>query len=194
MPKDDGNFWGWLLLAFLGYLIIEAKDRPSREEGMKKVILSQATLPEIRRRVAKLTKGCYMNEICRIERIYRFVADQIDYMPDPWNEDYFADALETIYIGAGDCDCKSILLATLLRANGFKVALNFTPDHVLVEVYVTPNYVAQIPKNAYRRPVPETGGEWILLESTVAGAQIGWVDSELYQKYLSSGKERRIEI
>jgi hypothetical protein len=194
MPKNDGKFLGWLLLGLLGYGVIKATARLSIEEGMKKAILSQATLPEIRKVVAELTKGCGMDEICRIEKIYRFVVDQIDYMPDPWDEDYFAEALETIYVGAGDCDCKCILLATLLRANGFRVAFDFTPGHVLVEAYVKPNYVTQIPTEAYARPDPEAGGVWILLESTAAGAQIGWVSDELYVRYLSSVEEIRFEI
>ncbi len=194
MPKDDEKLLGLLLLSLVGYGVKKAMERPSLEKGMKKTIMSDATLPEIRRIAAQLTEGCNMNEICRIEKIYRFVAEQIDYMPDPWDEDYFADALETIYVGAGDCDCKSILLATLLRANGFRVALVFVPVHVFVEAYVSPNYIAQIPTNAYTREIPEENGRWILLESTAAGAEIGWVGDELYRQYLSRGKERRIEI
>lgn len=194
MPKNDGNILGWLLLGVLGYGVIKALEESSPEERMKKAILSQCTLFEIRNVAAQLTKGCDMDEICRIGNIYRYVADQIDYMPDPWDEEHFADALETIYVGAGDCDCKSILLATLLRANGFRVALVFIPGHVFVEVYVNQNYVAQIPTNAYYRSDPENGGVWIPLESTAAGAQIGWVPDELYRQYLSSGKETIFEI
>lgn len=191
--KNDNSFLGWLLLGILGFgLLTTAK--PSITEIMKKTITSHATLPEIRKIANELTQDCNMNEICRIERIYRYVADQYNYMPDPWNEDLFSNALETIYVGAGDCDCKSILLATLLRANGFPVALVFTPGHVLVEAYVSPDYLNEIPTDAYRRPDLEIGGEWILLESTVEGAPIGYVDFEFFQTQLSRGDEQRIEI
>jgi len=182
-----------MLLGVLGYLMIKGKEKISVEEAMRGAISSHAILPEIRRKAAELTKYCDNNEIRRIERIYRFVADQIGYMPDPWDEEYFANALETLYVGAGDCDCKCILLATLLRANGFKVAIDLIPEHVLVEVYVTADYVDQMPSGC-RRPDPESGGEWILLESTAVGAEIGWVSNELFETYLSRGRETRFEI
>lgn len=195
MSNDDDKFWGWLLLGVLGsFGLVKAIEWSSVEERMKRAIMSQARLPEVRRRAAELIRGCRMDEICRVERIYRFVADQVDYMPDPWNEEHFAEALETIYVGAGDCDCKCILLATLLRANGFRVALDFIPGHVLVEAHVSASFVAQIPPGGYVRPDPTTGGGWILLESTGAGAQIGWVSDEVYHQYLARGEERRVEI
>jgi len=195
MSNDGDKFWGWLLLGVLGFFgLAKMSDWSSMKERMKRAIVSQARLPDVRRRAAELTKGCQMDEICRVERLYRFVADQVDYMPDPWNEEHFAEALETIYVGAGDCDCKCILLATLLRANGFRVAFDFVPGHVLVEAHLSASFVDQIPPGGYARPDPTTGGRWILLESTAAGAQIGWVSDELYREYLAGGQERRVEI
>ena len=93
-----------------------------------------------------------------IRRLHAFVRDRIRYVGDIAGVETLHTPRQILAQRAGDCDDKSLLLATLLESIGHKtrfVAVGYgaTPSHVLVETRV--------------------GSKWIPLETTEAVAA-GW--------------------
>jgi hypothetical protein len=90
-----------------------------------------------------------------IESLFIYVRDSIAYRLDPINTERLQDAQQTLNTGAGDCDDKCILLASLLAALGHvprfvaqsSDGLEF--DHVYVQVLI--------------------GGQWLNLDPTADG-------------------------
>lgn len=79
-----------------------------------------------------LAEGCRSaDHLCESSSILRFVTDEIAYRSDPrGGDDYVKSPQETLAAGAGDCEDKSILMASLLEALGNRTFLVFTRDHV----------------------------------------------------------------
>lgn len=86
------------------------------------------------------------------KRLHAFVRDQIRYVRDTDNVELLHDPATLLAIGAGDCDDKAILLASLLGSIGHPtrfIAVAFEPDrysHVWLQDYL--------------------GGRWVDLEPT----------------------------
>lgn len=74
--------------------------------------------------------------------LHRFVRDNIRYLRDIRGVETLQTPEKTLQFKSGDCDDKSVLLASLLESIGHKtrfVAVGFSPDtyaHVYVEVYI----------------------------------------------------------
>ncbi len=94
-----------------------------------------------------------------IRDLHHFVRDKIRYIKDIRGIETLATPEKTLEIGQGDCDDKSVLLATLLESIGHPsrfVAVGFKPgiySHVLVESKI--------------------GNRWIALETTEP-VSTGW--------------------
>lgn len=94
-----------------------------------------------------------------IRNLHQFVRDKIRYVKDIRGIETVAQPQVTLELEQGDCDDKSVLLATLLEAIGHPtrfVAIGFKPgnySHVLVETKV--------------------GDKWIPLETTEP-VSVGW--------------------
>lgn len=75
-----------------------------------------------------------------IAALFSFVRDRVRYVRDPVGVELVHDALNTLRVGAGDCDDKAVLLASLLQSIGHKtrfkvVALRLGDfHHVLLDV------------------------------------------------------------
>jgi len=98
----------------------------------------------------------WLNEL---KILHRFVRDKIRYVRDIKGVETVQTPDVTLSIGSGDCDDKSVLLASLLESIGHPtrfVAVGFEPDdfvHVLVETRI--------------------GTAWIPAETTEP-VEIGW--------------------
>lgn len=68
----------------------------------------------------------HMQEI--IKDLLEWVDCNITYVSE--GGEWFKPALHTLIVGGGDCDCRAILLCSLLRSLGFKTYLGFLPNHV----------------------------------------------------------------
>jgi hypothetical protein len=85
-------------------------------------------------------------------RLHAFVRDQIRYVRDTDGVELLHDPATVLQIGAGDCDDKAILLASLLGSIGHPtrfIAVAFEPgrfSHVWLQDYI--------------------GGRWVDLETT----------------------------
>lgn len=82
-----------------------------------------------------------------VEALFRFVRDRIRYVMDPNDVEYLSTPSRLIEMGAGDCDDKATLLASLLESIGHPsrfVAVGFEPGaltHVYVEARIGPDWV-----------------------------------------------------
>ncbi len=101
-----------------------------------------------------------------IEVIFKFVRDEIKYRKDPYRVEMFQSPVRTLkdYLkgyGAGDCDDKAILAASMLSSIGYKVRLVLMNPrggaytHVICEVF---------------HPIEK---RWIPLETTLK-VPLGW--------------------
>jgi len=95
-----------------------------------------------------------------IRVLHNFVRDSIRYVRDVRGVETVQDAEATLRLQAGDCDDKSVLLASMLEALGFRTrfrAVGFKPGH-------------------YQHVFPEVlfDGFWLALETTEPVSP-GWI-------------------
>lgn len=119
----------------------------------------KVTLP-VRQLAVRLTNGIQQKDFTgEVVALHRFVRDEIRYVKDIDGVETLHDAERILKYGAGDCDDKSILLASLLEAIGHRtrlVAVALKPGrycHVFVETLI--------------------GRKWVPLEATEP-VEIGW--------------------
>lgn len=194
--SKDGSSWFWgLLIGSIGTYIVLNDTKPNPKkindplEKMKDMVQIFKTNPQIRGFTATLIKECRpLDQISHINKIFRFVSDQIAYMNDPHGMDYFSTPLETLEIMAGDCDCKAILLATLLEACGNKTRFVMIPRHVFVEVAINKLNIRKIPIYWFKRPTRDLW--WVPLDSTASGVPSGRIDINRYKEAIASGQVR----
>lgn len=109
----------------------------------------------------------YMREA---DALQRFVRDAIRYLRDPVNLELVQAPQRTLEIGAGDCDDKATLLASMLLATGKParfLALGFKGgplSHVLVEM--------------------KSGNRWIPMETILPGKPMGWMPPNATSRYV----------
>lgn len=116
-------------------------------------------LLHVRRLALELVSDAAPNDdIGEVRRLWQFVRDGIRYVRDVHNLDTLQSPRLTLELLQGDCDDKSLLLASLLESLGYatRFAVSATSprgsyNHVYVEAFV--------PKL----------GRWIPLESSIAG-------------------------
>ena len=86
-------------------------------------------------RIASEHPGTY--NIWQVFELYEFVKENISYVSDPSNVvNYWASPNETLSIGGGDCEDKSLLLGAFISSVGGTCRLYFTEDHAFCAVYI----------------------------------------------------------
>jgi len=96
-------------------------------------ILRRVTIQATRRLPQKDKRG-------ELAALFDFVQNRIRYINDPRGIETLQTPLETLQLGAGDCDDKAMLLATLAELAGYAtrfVAIGNDPErfsHVYIEV------------------------------------------------------------
>lgn len=108
----------------------------------------------------------------------QFVRDTIAYVPDPRDVEMLQTPPQTLSIGTGDCDDKSILVACLLETIGFTTRFMAVGglgaewanggDDWCGSPDSTPPYSHVLAQ------VRMGGNSWLCLETIVAGAVPGW--------------------
>jgi len=139
-------------------------------EVMRRLAKQYKSAPEVRELAIALTNGLDAEDWAgEVSALFYFVRDQIRYVLDVNEVETVQSPSDTLRLGAGDCDDKSTLLASLLESIGHPArfaALAFQPDnfeHVLVET--------------------EMGRHWIALETTQPVAP-GWYPEGVINKML----------
>lgn len=95
---------------------------------------------------AAVTRGCPQsppqNE-CQARALFQYVRDSITYVSDPRSVETVRFPMQTLQLGAGDCDDKSLLLAALAESVGFKtrfaawrIGADPIPTHVSAQLFV----------------------------------------------------------
>lgn len=189
---DDNKFWWGIALGIIGgavaaAVVSNAQQNRSRNNQipkdplleMRAIVSNSQQDFSIREAAARITSRCISQDsICEISSIFSFVANEIKYMSDPARADRFSHPLETLKLRIGDCDCKSILLASLLETIGHVTELVVIPGHVFVQVQIENTDLVKLPPNAYH--IQRNGKLWVPLESTASGTYIGWMSQNNY--------------
>lgn len=63
--------------------------------------------------------------LSQLRAIYNFVRDRIMFVNDPADVEWLQGPRNTLQVGAGDCDDRAVLLASMLRAIGLNADLKF---------------------------------------------------------------------
>jgi transglutaminase-like putative cysteine protease len=107
-----------------------------------------------------------------VRALHAFVRDSIRYTGDIKGVETIQTPKATLELGVGDCDDKSLLLASLLQAIGMParfiaIAMNDGPyTHVLVETQLG------------------RGGRWVPLE-TIRPVDVGWFPPNVTKKMIA---------
>lgn len=132
-------------------------------EVMRALAREGRTHPAIRAKAVELVQGLPQKKwIAEIAALHKFVRDRVRYVRDVRDVETVHAADAVLELRSGDCDDKSVLLASLLEAIGHParfVAVGFEPgrySHVYVETLVG------------RSP-----GKWLPLETTEP-VEVGW--------------------
>jgi Transglutaminase-like superfamily len=91
------------------------------------------------------------NDLAMLEKIFRYCRTQILYRRDPYGFEQVKDARRTIADGYGDCGDKTVLMATLVAALGYKPRLAVISyrlpmfQHEFVQVFVKGRWISYDP-------------------------------------------------
>lgn len=127
---------------------------------MREITRNSKTSLPVRSLAVELTGHCNQKDwVCEVKALHAFVRDRIRYVRDVRDVETLQIPDATLRIGAGDCDDKSLLLASMLESIAHPsrfVAIGFKPDdfeHVYVETRI--------------------GNAWVSLETTEP-VELGW--------------------
>lgn len=88
------------------------------------------------------------NYTAEAKRLHQIIRDNIRYIKDVRGVETIQTPIQTIKLGSGDCDDKSVLVASLLESIGHPtrfVACGFIPEslsHVFVQTKIGPKWVS----------------------------------------------------
>lgn len=107
---------------------------------MRSIIDRAKLQPKMRARVAQLlTLVPQKDWLEEIGTLFDFAQNRIRYMSDIAGIETIAEPEQTIQIGAGDCDDKAVLLATMLEVAGYPtrlIATGYSYPGVFEHVYI----------------------------------------------------------
>jgi transglutaminase-like putative cysteine protease len=137
--------------------------------------LINVTDPAVRNTAVSVVKeypGTY--NVYQLCSIFDYVRDNVEYISDPRDNDYWAEPSETLSTGAGDCEDYAILTASLVEAIGGTTRIYLTEDHAYAATYVgngsTGDGVITALREYYNgAPVYYTTdeyGSWIVLDAS----------------------------
>lgn len=127
---------------------------------MRELVRGGRKNPTVRQLAVALTRNLQQKDwYGEILALFEFVRDKIRYVKDVRTVETLHTPVMVLENGQGDCDDKTVLLASLLESLGHKtrlVAIGFAPEkysHVYPEVFLN--------------------GKWISLETTEP-VELGW--------------------
>jgi transglutaminase-like putative cysteine protease len=144
-PIPDGKAGTIATLKFMRAIV----DRDSRDTYIRKV-------------AEHIVRDCRGHDfLCEIKACFEFARDRITYRRDPLLHEYVQDSRQTLEAGVGDCDCKVVLLCSLLQSLGHRTRFvvlgqdNENFSHVYCEVLTKQH-------------------GWLPLDPTNEQAHVGW--------------------
>jgi hypothetical protein len=136
--------------------------RIGTDEGIYTNYVSDS--PTIKKRAADLTQGCLDDALCKAQRIL----DYVTAIPYKEHHSRAYKPERTIQQHFGDCDDKSNLLISLLRAAGLESYLVLVPQHIFVITKVEDRRIA------HKQGLWLDGKKYYILESTAENSQVGY--------------------
>lgn len=110
-------------------------------EAMARFVRRDHADPRVRELALTIVRGCPGHSFeCEIHKLFEFVRDRVTFRRDPVNQERVQDTLRTALVfKTGDCDDKTVCLASLLGAVGHRtrfVAIGTINQfsHVFLEV------------------------------------------------------------
>jgi len=106
------------------------------------------------------------------------LSNSLHYMLDPGSTEYVRYPLETLADGGGDCDCLSVLFASIAEVLGYDTILIGTMDHMFaaVRLVLAPVHTSDLKPLVYKGftyyPCECTGFGWFVGEMAVPFADI----------------------
>lgn len=142
----------------------QGRSGPATLRYIKRFAQQDAKTPEVRLLALELTRDeVSYDRRGEAEAIHRFVRDEIRYVRDIAGIETVQSPRFTLRVGAGDCDDKTALAASLLYSIGFRVR------------YVLACTNPAMPgRYSHIYPETEIDGRWCALETIVPGAPFGW--------------------
>lgn len=138
---------------------------------MRNLVHSGKKSPRVRQTAVLLTQNLPQKDHEEeIKVLYRFVRDRIRYVRDVRGVETLHTADRILENKQGDCDDKSILLASLLESLGHTTrftAIGFSPSKKLFGKMTSPGYSHVLPEVLLRN------GDWLALETTEP-VGLGW--------------------
>lgn len=121
------------------------------------------TSEEIQQQAHTLTKNC-QSKLCKVQRLLDF-ATNIPYKTSIFQQ---KSAQKTIQENFGDCDDKSNLLISMLRALEIEAYFVLVPKHIFVIVALDDRRVAK------RKGLWVNGKKYYILETTAKDSAVGY--------------------
>lgn len=129
---------------------------------MRAIVDRDGNDPYIRKTAEHLVRDCKGHDfLCEINALFSFVKDRITYRRDPLLTEYVQDSRRTLEAGVGDCDCKVVLLCSLLQALGHRTR------------FVVIGQDRETLSHVYCEVLTKQHG-WLPLDPTNEQAHIGW--------------------
>ncbi len=128
---------------------------------------------EVRAAAIEFSRGCGLDDQCRLEHMLEYVSNNIEYVRDPSDVELIQDPIWTLTNRAGDCEDQSILLVSLLESVDIETLLAFADNHVMPVVCLSePVSNESLPQSAV---VLLRGDRFCYpLEPTAQNASIGY--------------------
>ncbi|MEA3429663.1 MAG: transglutaminase-like domain-containing protein [Nanoarchaeota archaeon] len=119
--------------------------------------------PDIKRAANKIVaEGCNSGiKICQIKAIHYFIRDKIDYVSDPKSREFIQTPESTLFSKAGDCEDKSVLLVSMLKAIGVNSEIMVKPGHAYNRIFYP------------EAPKKYLNDGWIYVDSTCSSCKFG---------------------
>jgi len=123
----------------------------------------------------------YPDEVQRAEKIFQFVRDRVQYVPDidqfkvdefAQNADELVTTIDKNGVGYGDCEDSAVLLVIMYKGAGYRSAIALVPGHTAALVHL-PEY-----KKAAAFFAMDGESGWVWAEATARNNLLGWVPKE----------------
>jgi hypothetical protein len=116
-----------------------------------RVVFEGLTIHDIIQDITSRYPGEY--NIYQVLAIYDYILNDLSYIPDPEERDYWCNPFETIGRGGGDCEDFSILFSSLTGALGGTTRIHLTQTHAFSVLYIgntsTKNYILEAIEQYY---------------------------------------------
>lgn len=109
-----------------------------------------------------LTKSCALNKTCEVQTLLDFVTQ----IPYKINESVARNPKKVVEQNFGDCDDKSNLLISLLKAKNFEAYFVLVPKHIFVLV--------KLDEDLNKKALYINNERFYILESTAKDSKIGF--------------------